>query len=209
MLSTICRIQATTAVAAMMLSFSCPSTVHADTYKIYNLGDANSLGVYGITSTGTVVISGGVSSGCAGNAQASTCFYAYSDGTQVGTWDTAPGLTYDNGSSCAFAPGSGFGKSACNGGHEAFFGQFDQPPVQGLFDGPDPVANLVKGGVSVDKIVMNSSGDIAWTDGRDEWNWEAVNLTTASAVSPEPASLTLLGTGLIGAFGVVRRRLGR
>jgi hypothetical protein len=76
--------------------------------------------------------------------------------------------------------------------------------MHGLFTGSDPVADFLFGG-SVDAIVMNALGDIAWTDGRDEYNWVAMDLTSRSV--PEPNTLVLLATGVLGAAGALRRRL--
>lgn len=48
---------------------------------------------------------------------------------------------------------------------------------------------------------MNGSGDIAWSDGFD--NSEAYDLT---AHVPEPGTLVMLATGLLGAGVTLRRR---
>ena len=183
------------------------SAARADTYHVYDLGAANSIGVFGIDDAGTVVLSaGGGTPGCSGGGP---CYRTYVDGVQTAYSTTVPALAYDNGSPCTISgvpPGTVYGTAMCNGSREAYDGLF--PTVQGLFSGPDPVADLVVSGTTINNLVLNAVGDIAWTDGAHEENFEAVDLTPV-AVSPEPASLALLGTGAMAAVGVMRRRMGR
>jgi hypothetical protein len=76
----------------------------------------------------------------------------------------------------------------------------------GMFTGPDPVADFLHGG-SGDRIIINAIGDIAWIDGAEETNWEAVDLTSREA--PEPSTFALLGTGILSLAGMARRKFSR
>ena len=49
-------------LAISVAAFAIPATAHADTYKIYDLGDANGFDMYGIDTSGTVVIYDSISS---------------------------------------------------------------------------------------------------------------------------------------------------
>jgi hypothetical protein len=53
--------------------------------------------------------------------------------------------------------------------------------------------------------VINSVGDIAWTDGQIEMNFLAYDLTSHEI--PEPVTLALLLTGLIPIIIIARRKL--
>src|ERR1700723_1562553 len=88
------------------------------------------------------------------------------------------------------------------------------PPGQsrgpnGIFNGPDPVTNLIFGGIPFPNqqfLAENSFGDIVWDDTIRENAFEAVDLTSHEA--PEPGTVLLVGTGLL-AIGSIRRRLFR
>jgi hypothetical protein len=179
-------------------TFSLPA--HADTYAIFNIGNANEGGVLGIDDMGTVVVTA--------HCLLGNCYNVFTEGIfSYQTYDL-PALNFDDGIPCKPVPQSLRG--ACNNGHIAFFGEFDYPSgaIQriGMFTGPDPVTDFLHGG-SGDRIIINAIGDIAWIDGADETNWEAVDLTSREA--PEPSTFALLGTGILGFASMARRKFSR
>jgi hypothetical protein len=200
------RFQLSFAAAILTIAaslFTAPPNANADTYQIFNLGGANPRNIFGIDTAGTVVVSDVLCP--VGNT--SPCYQTFFDGVATSGFLLAPpSLTYDNGSPCTptVPAGTAVFNGECNNGREVFGALFNSPLVQGVFIGPDPVADFFHSG-SADKIVLNAAGDFAWTDGLDEELFEAVDLTTDSTV-PEPNSMLLLGTGVLAAAGVVRRR---
>lgn len=180
-------------IAIAIAMFLTAPAAHADTYQIFNLGDANAYTPIGIDASGTVVIH-------------DTTNFTYStlvDGMSVSVSSTPPLLTYDNGTPCSPALNPGvtvIGKAVCNGGYEAFGGAY-LDANRGIYTGPASTDFLQAG--TVDILLLNSSGDFAWTDGRDEENFEAIDLTTDQV--PEPASIFLVSTGLFALSGLRRR----
>jgi hypothetical protein len=165
---------------------------YADTYKILDLGIAESNGVYGMDTAGDVVIRG--MSGC---GDLYSCYMTYEDGVLSSVSATAPVIGYDDGVACK--PVGGVGKGACNGEYEAFGDGLE------VYAGSGGWLDVVSANSSMDAVALNSVGDFAWTDGLGEENYEAIDLTPKPV--PEPGTLGLLATGVLGAAGVVRRRL--
>ncbi len=202
-LSAISSFGAIASLALVILSLATPA--HADTYALYNLGDANYNSIYGIDTSGQVVVYDSAFCGSPGGS----CYTTYDHGTAVAVTDAdiAPTLDYDNGTPCSSLP-SGYSifKSACNNGHIGFGSGFNpngnpNGVYTGLYTGPGFSLNFMQYG-SADQLDLNSSGDFAWVNGSQEYIYEAVDTSV-----PEPSTLLLMATGICLFSLTLRRRL--
>jgi len=175
-------------ISAML--FLLPVFTFADTYQIFDLGNTHAF--YGIDTAGDVVVFDATAS-C--NIQDDGCYERFHLGGVISFTLNPPLLDYDNGAPCtpALPPGTVISHGVCNVGLYAY-GEIS--PQLGLFVGSD----FLHGG-PVTALLMNSKGDIAWSDGSD--SFEAYNLT---AHAPEPNTLVLFATGVLGAAMAFRRR---
>jgi hypothetical protein len=190
-------------IAIAALRSTLPDFAFADTFQIFNLGDANDHNIVGVDTSGAAVISSPT------GPLSSLLYQTYVDGVVINSSATIPNLIYDNGTPCTptvSAPitwSSGLGQTRCNNGHEVYFGTFPVPPPgafgESIFTGPNLTDRLPGG--SLDSVVMNASGDFVWVDGIDETIFEAIDTTV-----PEPGAILLLGTGTLAVAVVMRRR---
>jgi hypothetical protein len=201
-------------VMAVLLGSARPAL--ADSYAIFDLGNDNGRGIYGIDTAGDVVVWGG--NGC--GMSASTCYVTYTNGIATSDSSTAPDMVYDDGTSCGSAPaGFNASKTVCNNGWIGL-GSLYNPngDPNGVYVGSGLDLQFLHGG-SADQLFLNSLGDFAWTDGRDEEmfvailnsapSFEALSFEekfVAADPAPEPGSLLLVGTGLLLFVAAVRRK---
>jgi hypothetical protein len=214
------------AIVVIAVLFSASRPAFADSYTIYNLGNDNAHGIYGIDSVGDVVVWGG--SGC--GLSSPICHVTYVNGVATNDSGTAPLLAYDDGTSCASAPaGFNVSKSVCNNGWIGFGslyypdGGYADGGANGVYTGSGSSFDLLHSG-SADQVFLNSVGDFAWTDGLDDEMLVAIrnapplfvtadlsfeqNFVPADP-SPEPGSLFLVGTGLLLFVAAIRRKANR
>jgi hypothetical protein len=184
---------AVAASAALLL----PAHCFADSYQIVSLGTDAAVGLYGIDSSGAVVLD--KSAYCA-----TACFDTYVDGVLMATSST-PDIVPDDGSPCDPATPADFTveHAICNGNREAYTGYFDNQKITtAVFAGPGSSDLLAAGGEG--PLLMNSAGDIVWDDHFTEQLFEAVDVTPSAA--PEPSTWILMATASLAIFGLAQLR---
>jgi hypothetical protein len=177
-----------------------PSTVHADTYQIFNLGNDGGVFFYGMDDSGNVVLND--SAFCV-----LTCYQTYIDGVPTGLSIAPPDLHYDNGTPCtpSLPPPGKVLRGVCNGAREAFTGTLTATQFfDGIYTGSDPAFTQITGALGGGLIFMNGKGDIVYDDAFAEDWFEAIDLTTVTI--PEPASIFLIGTGALAIGRTMRKR---
>jgi hypothetical protein len=197
--------QTTLIALVLVIGFAFNMQAFADTYQFFEGIDNTSEGrIYGIDSAGTMVT---YQYSCITNPE--SCYKVWVDGLFSYTTATPPALNYDDGTLCPTPAGfNALSTTVCNNGR-VVFGARNNPNGDpgGLYVGPysDP-QKLIDAPLIPDTpfLFLNSAGDFAYANGTFEILIFALDLTTHQ--TPEPTSLVLLSTGVLGLIGVARRK---
>jgi PEP-CTERM motif len=188
----------------------------ADTYQTLLLGSDAEVFLYGIDDSKVVLVN--PPGFYCGLTAVTPCYITFVNGVDVSRTlippILSPTMNGSMGPGCAPLPANAVVSSyLCVNGYEAYAGEFPVPGqvrgITGIFNGPDPLANRVEGGIpepGQNFIAENSFGDIVFDDSQNEYIIEEVDLTSRGI--PEPGSMLLVGTGIAAAISM-RRRLFR
>jgi hypothetical protein len=184
----------------LLLTLALRQRAHADTYEFFTFTDySGAARVIGVDDTGDVV-SRLLETYC-GNT-ATSCYYVFQAFGPGYLTATLPPLTLDDGTPCSPNPHAAFG--TCNNGYEAYWIDLSGSNP-GIYGGPYTDVQQFPFLIADFAPLVDSYGDIAWTDGSVEESHLAYDLT--SHQTPEPATFALLLTGFILFAAITSRKL--
>jgi hypothetical protein len=190
-------------ILVAVLALGLPMRALADTYQFVAIPSAEADQIKGFVSQGVVLISENA-------IGQDVTVNLYTGQETVYSYSTAPSLEPLQGVCPALPAGfdnsNAQGSYGCDNGYILFASRYNtNGHTDGLYAGTVSDLTLLPTGGTFDGGGIDAVGDIAWTDGRDDVNYAAIDLTTLGA-TPEPASLPLVATGLLALAAAIRRR---